>query len=140
MAKGSRAIQTPGAVAPTAAIAADAGAAPSTGAGFDPDDLSEYDSEDLPPTEPPSAQELQQALAETLATNRKLAARLDRLEGKVPGGVAPAPVPTVAEAEQTALAMIRNGKRPRAILTDQGWYCHPEMARVKTHGAVEPDA
>jgi hypothetical protein len=134
----ARTIQTPG-VAPAAAEAPQEASAAVEGAPFRDDDLAEYDSDDLPAAAVPSAEELQQALAKSLADNAKLARRLDALEGRMqPGGKAKAePLPTQEEAKAMAQKEIANGKRPRAILTAEGYYCHPEMARVKTQGAKE---
>lgn len=122
MSKAPRAIQTPGAAAPAPAPAA----APV-------DDLAEFQSDELPASEAPSAAELQLALGQALAMNRKLMHRLDIMEGKVkPEEVE---LPTVAQAHDEAQSMVDKGRRPRAILTREGWYCHPEMARVAVAGA-----
>lgn len=43
-------------------------------------------------------------------------------------------VVSMAQAKADAEAAIAAGTRPRAVLTPAGWYCHPEMSRVKTVG------
>lgn len=138
MSKAPRTIQTPGAPAPAAEPTG--GAAPAAGG----DDLDQFDSDDLPEAEAPNAQELQMALAQALQQNKQLAAqnarfeaRFAALEGKKVAKAAQADgdVITMAEAKKLALEDIKNGKRPRSRMTPEGWYVHPEAARVKVAGA-----
>jgi hypothetical protein len=98
------------------------------------DDLAAFESDDLPPVEPPSAQELQAALAQSLAVQRRQQAQIDALLGKASAEANVVPLPTVAAAMKEAAESIAAGKRPRPILTGEGWYCHPELARVAVHG------
>lgn len=101
---------------------------PMTGAGTAAE-LADYESETLPEQVIPSAQEL---LAEMLkmrgeiARLQKRAQTIDETRKENPG------VEIVSEDEARAQceAMIKAGKRPRAILTPSGWYVHPHMART----------
>lgn len=139
MTKAARTIQEPGA-APVKSTADDPLDTPpgAPGVEFDEADMAAFTADDL---EAVPAAELQAALAETLAMNKKLSARLDVLEGRMAGKPAPKVVlPTVAEAVTLALADIKAGKRPRSTLTDQGWYCHPEMARIAVSGVKPAEA
>lgn len=141
MSKAPRTIQTPGAPAPAAESTAE-GAAPAAAAVGD--DLDQFDSDDLPEAEAPNAQELQMALAQALQQNKQLAAqnarfeaRFAALEGKKAAKAAQGDgdVMTMAEAKKLAEQDIEKGKRPRSRMTPEGWYVHPEAARVKVAGA-----
>jgi hypothetical protein len=101
----------------------------------DDDDLKQFETDDLPPAAPPSVQELQEALAKSLAVQRRQQTQIDALLGRAEGAQANVvPLPTVDEAIKLAAKDIAAGKRPRPTLTVEGWYCHPEMARVAVHG------
>ena len=108
-------------------------------------DLDEYDSDDLPPApavaarpvvfSPEQQAEVQRMIADAVAASRsaqdpataaKLAAK--RLEGER--------LPTVDAAKAMCADAVAKGLRPRAILTVEGWYVHPEMARTKAN-AIE---
>jgi hypothetical protein len=131
MAKG-RAIQTPGDTTAEPAEGTEPGAA---------DDLAQYDSDSLPATpagptagmSPELMDVVNQAIANGVA--KALAA-----QGMTPKGkAATTKVLTVAEAAAICESMVQKGIRPRALLTDQGHYCHPEMARTKDYGVSTLD-
>lgn len=102
------------------------------------DDLAAYESEDLPPAPaaadgdftPEQQAKIARMIADAVQASRssqdpqtaaKLAAQ--RLE--------PEQLPTVEQAKMTCEDAVSRGIRPRAILTNEGWYTHPEMARVR---------
>ncbi len=116
-----------------------AAAAPAAAAQTD-DDLDDYDSEDLPPAPegdadftPAQTRRVQAMIAEAVRASRssqdpgtaaKLAsATLDQQK-----------LPTVEAARAMCDDAVSKGMRPRAVLTTEGWYAHPEMARTKDLG------
>ena len=93
------------------------------------DDLAAYDTEELPPA---TGSDVQIALAAEVAARRRLERRLAELErskADKPGKPAPEVV-SLDEAKRLAADDIKAGKRPRARLTPDGWYVHPEAARI----------
>ncbi len=112
-----RQVQTPGEVAasPAEAVAAVTGAASG-------DDLAAFEGDKLPPASEPTA-------AQLAAQVRALEARLEKREAK-PGPKTEPEMLTVEEARKRQQAMVKQGLRPRAMLTTEGWLTHPEMARV----------
>jgi hypothetical protein len=118
-------VQTPGLPpAPPAATTADDSATES--------DLAQFETDGLPPRD-----EVQLQLAEERAARRKLEKRLDAMDkakADKPGRDRhPEPV-SMEQAKAEAEAAVKEGRRPRMILTHEGWYCHPEMARVPGSG------
>lgn len=112
----NRTVQTPGEVAVSADMPAD--------------DLAEFDAPTIPEAAVPSAQEL---LAQIVALKGEL--------GRVKAAQAAAgDTPTQAQDGRTEVptevaramqdADVKAGRRPRAILTPQGWLTHPESART----------
>lgn len=120
-------------------------AAPAAGEGGHDVDLDDYDSDELPPQpavnprpvlfSPEQQAEVQRMIADAVAASRsaqdpataaKLAAK--RLEGER--------LPTVAAAAAVCADAVSKGLRPRAVLTSEGWYVHPEMGRTKAN-AIE---
>lgn len=106
-------------------------------------DLSEYETEDLPPAPQPALPrslsglspeqkaEIAQMMAQAIAAARS---------GQDPNTAAklavgqPDRLPSQEEAHIMCEAQIARGIRPRAILTPDGWYTHPESARVRDLG------
>ena len=85
----------------------------------------------LPEDEAPNAQELMLELASVRAEIAKLkAAQPQHGPDNKPGRLM-----TQVEAAGIAGEMVAQGHKPRAILTVDGWYTHPEMARTAVHGA-----
>jgi hypothetical protein len=122
-----------------AAAQAASQAAAAAGADTDPDgdaDLSEFESDTLPPVNampapvftPEQQAFMSQAIAAAVAAAKSAhdpatAAKLvqKKLEGER--------LPTTDAARAMCEDMISRGQRPRAILTTEGWYTHPEMTR-----------
>jgi hypothetical protein len=96
------------------------------------DDLAAYDDEKLPEAAVPNAQVL---LAELLSMRQQLAdlkartATVEELNQSRRDEKTP-PVVSVEEAQKQHIKDIADGKRPRAILTPEGWLVHSEMART----------
>lgn len=91
-------------------------------------DLAEFDEPSIPEAHVPSAQEL---LAEVIKLRGDVATL--KAKNSTPAEVskkAGVPVVAMAQAISEAHAMVAAGQRPRAALTPEGWYCHPEAARV----------
>jgi len=141
MPKANRTVQTPGEAPPENAPdantgaegATDAGPSEDGGAGALDDDLADFEGDDLP----------QGAVATPQMMTPELAAMVQQMvaEGVARGLAAakvgkPAPntaqkLPTWQQAAAEAEAMVAKGIRPRAVLTPDGFYCHPEIARSK---------
>lgn len=147
------AILVPGEQAPAAPAAAAperrkpgpkprAAATPAAAAASGDDDLEQYESDDLPPAPegdadftPAQTRRVQAMIAEAVRASRSsqdpgtaaklAAATMDQQK-----------LPTVAAAMEMCEASVRQGLRPRAILTNEGWYAHPEMARTKDLGVA----
>ena len=164
MSTAERQILTPGETAPVAAPAVEQpaapvierkkpgpkpravepAAAPAAGAG---DDLDEFDTDELPPapvTMPASVAELtpeqQRLIAAMIAsavgaaksaqdpqTAAKLAAKANTTQR----------LPSQAEAKAMCDDMVAKNLRPRAVLTPDGWYVHPEAVRTVDHGVAK---
>lgn len=121
----ARPIQTPGlSIMPGLVTNDDDGDQPANPAA----DLAEFDEPSIPEAHVPSAQEL---LAEVIKMRGEIATLKAQTstpaEGAKKAGV---PVVAIAQAISEAHAMVAAGQRPRAALTPEGWYCHPEGARV----------
>lgn len=86
-----------------------------------PDDIGSTDAADV-----------QVVLARQQATISSLTKRLAALEDKpvTTKGKRNEPVFSMSEAMAAAEADLAAGRRPRARLTEQGWYVHPESARI----------
>lgn len=157
MSEQERQIQTPG-EAPAAPAAAEqtrrkpgpkskaereaeAAAAATTATAGAADDLAEFDSEELPeaPAAPSFTPEQQALITKMIAdavraskssqdpaTAAKLAAQANGAER----------LPTQDDARVMCENAVAQGKRPRPILTIDGWYAHPEMARSKDTGVT----
>lgn len=125
---------------PKAPPAAAAQVAPDAG----DDDLAAFDEDDLPPS-PGAAMPArhakgftpeQQALIASMIADAVRASKA----GQDPGTAAkhavgiPDKLPSQEEARVMSEAMIAKGIRPRGILTPDGWYIHPEAARVRDYG------
>jgi hypothetical protein len=134
MTKQSRTIQMPGAAAPEVthpALAAGDGAAQ--------DDLAAFDEDDLPQGPVPATAQMtpelsalvQRMIAEGVAAELA-AAKHDAAQPKAPAER----LPTWQEAAAAAERSVRDGVRPRSVLTSDGWYVHPELARVKDSGVA----
>lgn len=126
MSKAGRTIQTPGgaaASAPAAEVVAD--------------DLAEYESERLPEMpagnhgaaglSPETATLVQRLVAEGIA--KALAPKPNKRQP-------PAQLPTQEEARAICEAKVAQGIRPGAILTVDGHYVHPELARTADAGVA----
>lgn len=121
---------------------AEAAAATTTTTASGPaDDLAEFDSEELPekPEAPQFTPEQQRLIATMIAdavraskssqdpaTAAKLAAKANGTER----------LPTQDDARVMCENAVAQGLRPRAILTVDGFYVHPEMARSKDTGVT----
>jgi len=96
------------------------------------DDLAAYDDEKLPEAAIPNSQVL---LAELLRMRQEMAdlkartATVEELNAKARSDKTPQ-VMSVKDAQAEHLKAIADGKRPRAILTPEGWLVHSEMART----------
>ena len=110
------------------------------------DDLDDYESDELPPAPGvamPASQAAgfspaQQALIATMISDAVRAAKSGqdaRTAANLAAGVHEK-LPSQEEARVMSEAMIAKGIRPRGILTPDGWYIHPEAARVRDHGTV----
>lgn len=119
-----------------------------TAAPADAGDLAEYESDDLPPAPQVMpgmpAQHVggftpaQQALIASMIADAVSAARSGQ-DAKTAARLAvsgPDKLPSQEEARVMSEAMIAKGIRPRGILTPDGWYIHPEAARVRDHGVA----
>lgn len=155
MSTADRQILTPGDTAPPpAAAAADAAPAPERkkpgpkprAAAAPAPDLDDYDSETLPPAPAaaanpagftPEQQRLITAMiaqavaasksAQDPATAAKLAAKANT----------PDKLPSQSEAAVMCNDQVVRGLRPRPVLTPDGWYVHPESARVLDAGLAK---
>ena len=158
MSTADRQILTPGDTAPPpAAAAADAATAPERkkpgpkprAAAAPAPDLDDYDSETLPPAPAapaaaanpagftPEQQRLITAMiaqavaasksAQDPATAAKLAAKANT----------PDKLPSQSEAAVMCNDQVVRGLRPRPVLTPDGWYVHPESARVLDAGLAK---
>lgn len=124
MAKG-RAVQVPGdnAASPEAAVAAVTG-----------DDLAQFDSDTLPAAPAQATVTLTQAQLDAQIQAAVARAVRRAMPAKSSDSASAIEVVSVAEARAMQAAAVKEGKRPRAILTPEGWLVHPEMARVAEHG------
>ena len=123
-----------------------AAAAPAAG-----DDLDQFDEEALPPRpaapaaaslasfSPDQLQAINQVINERVAEGIRAAmsSRDPRTAVDIAAKAAqPQRLPTQDEARVMCEDMVAKNIRPRAILTSDGWYAHPEMARVVDHGVA----
>lgn len=147
-----RIIQTPGEAAqPEAAAPAAApverkkpGPKPKAAAAPAPagDDLDEFESDKLPPKPeaadftPEQMRRITAMVAAAVQASRsaqdpqtaaKLAAKANTVER----------LPSQAEAAAMCEDMVSQNLRPRAILTPEGWYVHPEAVRTVDHGVAK---
>ena len=125
----TRALKTPG----LAAAQVPAADPPDTGEDMS-DDLERFESEGLPAA---NMGDVQIQLAEERAARRALERKVEQMaatKADKPGAKAE-PVVSTEEARRMASEMVAQGLRPRAILTPEGWYVHPEIARVAVPGA-----
>lgn len=140
MTKTKREILTPGEAGPAEGAPAAAGdAEATTAAAATADDLAEYETDDLP--EQPSGNQAAAGLPPDMATlvQKMVAegvAKALAANSKPKKRGEPDKLPTPAEAAAKCEVQVQNGVRPRGVLTTEGWYCHPEMARVKDHGVA----
>lgn len=119
----------------------DAEAAAAAGKPGPTDDLAEFDTDELPekPEAPQFTPEQQRLIATMIAdavraskssqdpaTAAKLAAKANGTER----------LPTQDDARVMCENAVAQGLRPRAILTVDGFYVHPEMARSKDTGVT----
>ena len=124
--------------------AAEPAAAPAAGRA---DDLDEFDTDDLPPAPvnlPAAAAEFtpeQQRLIAAMIASAVGAARsaqdpqtAARLAAKANTAER---LPSQAEAAAMCNDMVAKNQRPRAILTPDGWYVHPEAVRTVDHGVAK---
>lgn len=110
-------------------------ASPPAQSGDDRDDLAQFESDGLPPR-PEGMEAVQMQLAEERAARRRLERKVEQMssdKADKPGKKAE-PVVSMDEAVRMAEEAVANGMRPRATLTPEGWYCHPEIARVAASG------
>ena len=114
------------------------------------DDLDQFDEDELPPR--PAAAPAAVAAAASLTPEQMLlvqqlvaegvrAAMSSRDPKTAVAIAAKAAQPQRLPSQDEAFAMcedsVKKGIRPRAILTTEGWYAHPEMARVRDHGVAK---
>ena len=132
-----RQILTPGETAQPAA-------APAAG-----DDLDEFDGDELPPAPAPVAMpaasaeftpEQQRLIAAMIASavQASKAAQDPQTAAKLAAAANTAEkLPSQAQARAMCDDAVINGKRPRPIMTPDGWYVHPESVRTVDHGVAK---
>ena len=114
------------------------------------DDLDQFDDDELPPRpaapapaanslaglSPEMRQEVNRLIAE--GVRAAMSSRDPATAIKIAAQAAqPQRLPTQDEARVMCDDMVAKNIRPRAILTTDGWYAHPEMARVRDHGVAK---
>jgi hypothetical protein len=134
--------KTPG-PKPKAEREAAATAAASTG----DDDLADYDSDDLPP-DPAASRMVSMADVQTMLDRqaaefrRQMAQAIHAAKSSqdpetaarlAAERIAQEKLPTTEAARVMCESAVSQGQRPRAILTQDGWYVHPAMGRTKAN-------
>lgn len=145
-----RQILTPGESAPAVQAAAPArrkpgrkSAAEKAAAAAGPDDLAEFDSEQLPaaPATAESFSPAQQAIIAQMVAQAVRASKGSQDPNTAAKLAAAANTqvkhPTQDEAIAICNDQVAKGVRPRAIMTVDGWYVHPESVRTVDHGVAK---
>lgn len=136
----SRQILTPGDSAPpvveTPAPRGKPGPKPKAKAAAAPpaDDLDEFEDEALPPASPVAFSPEQMAEIQKMigaAVQASKASQDPQTAAKLAAAkLDSTKLPTVEAAKAMAEASVAQGIRPRAVLTGEGWYVHPDMTRT----------